>query len=115
MNIESSYRPTFIACKLIEIKSNITKGTDFILDEIDKTNKREIITITVDESIERVRNRFEEHLSGEDQRDGIYLSRGMININIHLHCNEFDINQEDLKWYVFDKNDVEKAFNFNKR
>jgi len=40
------------------------------------------------------------------ERKGIYLTRGMTNIDINTQGDIWDINQEDWNWYTFSKEDV---------
>jgi len=70
--------------------------------ELDNNNCHEIV---VDESVSRVKSRLQEQYMG-DPRDGVFLSRGMTNININTKGDIWDINQEDWNWYTFSKTDV---------
>ena len=77
-------------------------GSSIILKELDNNNCHEIV---VDESVSRVKSRLQEQYMG-DPRDGVFLSRGMTNININTKGDIWDINQEDWNWYTFSKTDV---------
>jgi len=98
-------KPVQIKCKLITItdRTDGKMGTSFIFQELDNPNISH--KVVVDESIRHVRIRLCEQFDG-DPRDGIYLTRGMTNININTKGDIWDINQEDWNWYTFSKNDV---------
>jgi len=98
--------PKQIKCELVGIKrrEDTDIGTVFVLREIADYIHYEII---VDESLGRVKNRLKEQYYG-DERDGIYLTRNMTNIDINTKGDMWDINQEDWNWYVFSKEDVLK-------
>lgn len=94
-------RIEFIKTKLVDIEEYENNKSNICLKRIDSN---ETINIIVDESIIRIFHRINDVLQGE--RDGIYLSRGMINININCDNNKWQINQEDGKYYEFNKKDV---------
>jgi len=98
--------PKQIKCELLEIKRREDNNTGivFVLREIADYTHYEII---VDESLEYVKNRLIQQYYG-DERDGIYLTRGMTNIDINTKGDIWDINQEDWNWYTFSKEDVLK-------
>ena len=99
-------KPTQIKCELVGLKRRIDNkvGTIIILKELANNTKHEII---VDEALGRVKQRLIQQYHG-DSRDGIYLTRGMTNIDINTKGDIWDINQEDWNWYIFDKEDVLK-------
>ena len=77
-------------------------GSSIILKELSNNNCHEII---VDESAQRVELRLlEQYL--DDPRDGVFLTRGMTNVDINTKGDIWDINQEDWNWYTFNKQDV---------
>ena len=90
-------------------KGNNKLGTIITLRELDNNTQHEII---VDENIQRVKQRLIEQYYG-DERDGIYLTRGMTNIDINTKGDIWDINQEDFIWYTFSKEDVINVVNNN--
>jgi len=100
-------KPVQIKCKLI----SVTKRADgrmrstITLLELGNQNTHEIL---VDESIRHVRIRLQEQFNG-DSRDGIYLTKGMTNVDINTKGDIWDINQEDWNWYTFSKDDVLNA------
>jgi len=98
-----------IKCELIGIKEkgNNKLGTIITLRELANNTQHEII---VDESLGRVKQRLIEQYNG-DKRNGIYLTRGMINIDINTKGDIWDINQEDFIWYTFSKEDVMNVVN----
>ncbi|QUH22074.1 hypothetical protein [Alkaliphilus sp. B6464] len=100
-------KPTIIKSKLIEIRKRKDRnfGTEFVLKDL-KTEETTIIQ--VDENIDGIKSLFKKQIDGTDTREGIYLSKGMRNINIFLKRDEFDMNQEDFNWYLFSKEDVIK-------
>ena len=97
-------QPTQIKCELVGIKrrDDTDTGTVFILRELTNNKYHEII---VDEATGRVKPRLIQQYYG-DERDGIYLTRGMTNIDINTKGDMWDINQEDWNWYTFSKEDV---------
>lgn len=103
MNVE------FIKCNLVDIKS-LDRGSYFALQR--KDNK-EIVSICVDESKERIFSRMQDVLNGE--RENIYLSRCMTNIDISTSKNyDWSINEETGKYYEFNQSDVEELAKDNK-
>lgn len=97
MNIE------FIKCNLIDIKQ-LDRGSYFALQ---RTDNKEIETIYVDESKERILSRIQDVFNGE--RENIYLSRCMTNIDISTSKNyDWSINEETGKYYEFNQNDVKE-------
>ena len=100
----SKMKPVQIKCELINVRERIDgkMGSSIILKELNNNNCHEIL---VDESAERVKSRLLEQFNG-DPRDGVFLSRGMINIDINTKGDTWDINQEDWNWYTFAKSDV---------
>ena len=98
-----------IKCELIGIKEkgNNKLGTIIILKELNSNTQHEII---VDESLGRIKQRLIEQYNG-DERKGIYLTRGMTNIDINTKGDTWDINQEDFIWYTFSKEDVINVVN----
>ena len=96
MNIEH------IKCNLIDIKQ-LDKGSYFALQ---RTDNKEIETIYVDESKERILSRIQDVLDGE--RENIYLSRCMTNIDISTSKNyDWVIDEETGKYYTFNQRDAE--------
>lgn len=91
-----------IECKLVDVKQ-LDMGSHITLQRKDNN---EIITIAVDENVSRIIKRLKEQYEGDDSREGIYLSRMMTNIDISTDDDVWYINQEDKKYYTFDKNDV---------
>ena len=102
-------QPIQIKCELIGLKRREDNkvGTIIILKELTKNIRHEII---VDESLGRVKPRFLQQYYG-DERNGIYLTRGVTNIDINTKGDIWDINQEDWIWYTFSKEDVLKNVN----
>jgi hypothetical protein len=78
-------------------------GSEFVLKD---KNTQENYTIKVDESIERIANRIQQQVSGNSEKDGIYLSRCMTNIDINTRGDKWDINEEALIYYGFDKQEA---------
>jgi len=101
--------PKQIKCELVGIKRRTDNkiGIVITLRELTNNNNYEII---VDESLDRVKQRLTEQYYG-DERDGIYLTRGMTNIDINTKGDMWDINQEDWNWYTFSKEDVLSVVN----
>jgi len=97
-------QPKQIKCELIGLRKrgNNKLGTIITLKELDSNTQHEII---VDESLGRVKQRLIEQYNG-NERNGIYLTRGMTNIDINTKGDIWDINQEDWIWYTFSKEDV---------
>ena len=97
-------QPKQIKCELIGLRKrgNNKLGTIITLKELDSNTQHEII---VDESLGRVKQRLIEQYNG-NERNGIYLTRGMTNIDINTKGDIWDINQEDFIWYTFSKEDV---------
>ena len=91
-----------IDSKLINIENNKNKS-NILLERVDNN---EMVNIIIDESVVRIANRIRDALQGE--RDKIYLSRCMTNINIDCRGNEWIIDEEDGKYYKFNKNDITK-------
>ena len=77
------------------------------MKELTNNTHHEII---VDESLGRNKQRLMEQYNG-DERNGIYLTRGMTNIDINTKGDIWDINQEDWNWYTFSKEDVINVVN----
>jgi hypothetical protein len=74
---------------------------------LQRDDNKEIVTIYVDESKERIFSRIQDVLNGE--RENIYLSRCMTNIDISTSKNyDWSINEETWKYYQFSQNDVEE-------
>ncbi|GAA0082876.1 hypothetical protein [Clostridium sp. CTA-6] len=99
----------FIQCKLTNIKTQSKGyGTDIILKNI---GNDENYIIKVDENIERIKEKLKEQYKGNSDKDKIYLSRSMTNIDINADKDdkEWCINEEDFNYYIFNKEDV---FNF---
>ena len=94
-----------IDSKLVNIENNKNKS-NILLERVD--NKK-IVNIIVDESVVRITNRIKDALQGE--RDKIYLSRCMINIDIDCRGDEWIIDEEDGKYYKFDKSDIMEIIN----
>ena len=97
-------RPIKITCKFINVTERIDgkMGSTIVLEE---PISHKVHRIIVDESVDRVKTRLSEQLK-DDPRDGVFLSRGITNININTHGDVWDINQEDLNWYSFWRQDV---------
>ena len=97
--------PIFINCELIKITNRNDKSTGarIILKELMNDICHEIL---VDESVSRVKTRLMEQYQGNDEREGVYLSKGMINVNINTRGDVWDISQEDWHWYKFSKEDI---------
>ena len=97
-------KPVQINVKLIDIteRADGKMESAIVLEDLRNQN---IINILVDESCSRVKTRLLEQYNG-DERHGVFLSRGMINININTYTDIWDINQEDWNWYTFAKSDV---------
>ena len=94
-----------IDSKLVNIENNKNKS-NILLERVD--NKK-IVNIIVDESVVRITNRIKDALQGE--RDKIYLSRCMINIDIDCRGDEWIIDEEDGRYYKFDKSDIMEIIN----
>ncbi|MBD5589090.1 hypothetical protein [Clostridium botulinum] len=91
-------KPNFIKCRLLDIKTqNKGYGADIILKNIGN-----------DENIERIKGKLKEQYEGNSDKDKIYLTRSMTNIDINADTDykEWCINEEDLNYYVFNKKDV---------
>ena len=72
-----------------------------------RTDNKEIETIYVDESKERIISRIQDVLNGE--RENVYLSRCMTNINISTSKNyDWTIDEETGKYYKFSQDDIKK-------
>lgn len=102
---DKKMKPTYIKCTLLDVKKSSKKDgnkTAIILKEINKDILHQIL---VDESVQRVIQRLKEQYDG-DEREGVFLSRGMINVNINTKGESWDINQEDFNWYTFNRSDV---------
>jgi len=97
-------KPKQVKCELINVRERKDgkMGSSIILKELGNNNCHEIM---IDESFSRVKSRLQEQYIG-DPRDGVFLSRGMTNININTKGDIWDINQEDWNWYTFSKTDV---------
>ena len=96
-----------IESKLINIennknKSNINKS-NILLERVDNN---EMVNIIVDESVVRIANRIRDALQGE--REKIYLSRCMTNIDVDCRGNEWIIDEEDGRYKKKKKNDIMK-------
>lgn len=99
-------KPKKIECELIRVRERKDGriGCAFVLKELNLNSYHEI---NIDESIEHVKARLLEQYNG-DPREGIFLSRGMTNIDINTKGDTWDINQEDWNWYTFSKQDILK-------
>jgi len=95
-----------IKCELVDIKIKDNKSA-IVLKEIVNGTHHEII---VDEAILRIKKRLLEQYN-DDERNGVYLTRGMTNIDINTQGDIWDINQEDFIWYTFSKEDVLNVVN----
>lgn len=93
-------KPKLIKCKLVDVKSK-NNGSEFKLENRDN---EESYVIKVDESIERIKNRVKDVIEGE--RDTIYLTRMMTNIDINAKGDSWDINEEDWNYYQFDRKEI---------
>jgi len=89
-------QPIQIKCELVDVKIKDNKSA-IVLKEIINCIQHEII---VDEAVLRIKKRLLEQYNG-DERKGIYLTRGMTNIDINTQGDIWDINQEDFIWYTF--------------
>lgn len=87
----------------IQQKDGSKIGTDIILKRLDC---RKNVTIEVDESLQRVCKRFIEQYQGDDSRDGVYLSNGMLNIDVNTENDEWMITNGNGIYYAFSKSDV---------
>ncbi|EQB4341627.1 TPA: hypothetical protein ACXDAZ_002641 [Clostridium botulinum] len=99
-------RVKFIKCRLMDINTqNKGYGTEFVLTNAE-TNEKYVIK--VDENIEKIKDNLKEQYEGNSDKERIYLTRGMIDIDIRVDKNdkEWCINGEDLNYYVFNKKDV---------
>jgi len=94
-------QPIQIKCELVDVKIKDNKSA-IVLKEIINCIQHEII---VDEAVLRIKKRLLEQYNG-DERKGIYLTRGMTNIDINTQGDIWDINQEDFIWYTFSRKDV---------
>jgi len=99
-------QPIQIKCELVDVKIKDNKSA-IVLKEIVNGTQHEII---VDEVVFRIKKRLLEQYNG-DKRNGIYLTRGMTNIDINTKGDIWDINQEDWIWYTFNKEDVMNVVN----
>lgn len=91
-----------VECKLVDIKQ-VENGSSIILHRKDNI---EMVTINVDENVSRVINRIKEQYDCTDGREGVYLSRGMTNIDISTVSDKWYIHEGDVNYYIFDKDDV---------
>ncbi|HCL4447221.1 TPA: hypothetical protein N2D16_002826 [Clostridium botulinum] len=99
-------KPNFIKCRLLDIKTqNKGYGADIILKDVGNDGN---YIIKVDENIEGIKGKLKEQYEGNSDKDKIYLTRSMINIDINADTDykEWCINEEDLNYYVFNKDDV---------
>jgi P2-related tail formation protein len=89
--VEFNYKPQYFDSKITEL---VRKGNKTIF--VFENEVGEIKEIKVDESIERIKSRMEDVKNGE--RDMVYLTNCMMNIDISLLSNG--------KWQLFDEFDI---------
>ena len=89
--LELNYQPKFFKCETTDI-NRIGNKTVFKFGN----GLGQIKEISVDESIDRIKSRMEDVKQGK--RDAVYLTNGMMNVNIDLLSNG--------NWQLFDEFDV---------
>lgn len=89
---ETNYQPKFYKCKL----KGIVKESYGSKIQFEKIEDNSTLYILVDESVERIKNRIQDALTGK--RDKVYLSHGMRNIDLEKTLTG--------KWQLFDEYDI---------
>lgn len=88
---EMNYKPKYFNSYTTEIKRINNKTVFIFKDTFGRNNE-----IKVDETVDRIKSRMQDVINGE--REMVYLTNGMMNVDIRLLDNG--------KWQLFDEFDV---------
>ena len=89
--LEMNYQPKFFKCKTTTINRIGNKTVFKFGNGLGQTKE-----ISVDETIDRIKSRMDDVIQGK--RDAVYLTNGMMNVNIDLLSNG--------NWQLFDEFDI---------